>query len=114
MANLLDNALKYGQSKPNKPEEDEEILLRLVQSKGKTEISVSDCGPGIPQADRERVLHRFVRLESSRSEAGSGLGLSLAAAVVRLHGGLLRLEDNQECDKADHGPGLVVTISLPT
>ena len=114
LANLLDNALKYGQSETIKPADGEEILLRLVRSKGKIEISVSDCGPGIPQADRERVLHRFVRLESSRSETGSGLGLSLAAAVVRLHGGSLRLEDNQECDKADHGPGLVVTISLPT
>jgi len=62
-------------------------------------------GPGIPEADRGRVVERFVRLEQSRSQPGSGLGLSLASAVARLHGGELRLEDNQ--------PGLRTTISLP-
>jgi signal transduction histidine kinase len=51
------------------------------------------------------VLGRFVRLEASRSEPGSGLGLSLVSAVARLHGGALRLEDNQ--------PGLKVVLSLP-
>ncbi len=49
------------------------------------EISVADRGPGIAPDDRERVLDRFVRLETSRSRPGSGLGLSLAAAVARLH-----------------------------
>jgi signal transduction histidine kinase len=51
------------------------------------------------------VLGRFVRLEASRSEPGSGLGLSLVAAVARLHGGSLRLEDNE--------PGLRVVLALP-
>jgi signal transduction histidine kinase len=59
----------------------------------------------VPIADRERVLGRFVRLEASRSEPGSGLGLSLVAAVARLHGGSLRLEDNE--------PGLRVILALP-
>jgi signal transduction histidine kinase len=59
----------------------------------------------VPVADRERVLGRFVRLEASRSEPGSGLGLSLVAAVARLHGGNLRLEDNE--------PGLRVILALP-
>jgi signal transduction histidine kinase len=59
----------------------------------------------VPVADRERVLDRFVRLEASRSEPGSGLGLSLVAAVARLHGGTLRLEDNE--------PGLRVVLALP-
>jgi signal transduction histidine kinase len=54
---------------------------------------------------RERVIERFVRLEQSRSVPGSGLGLSLAAAVARLHGGELRLEDNK--------PGLRAVIALP-
>jgi len=69
------------------------------------EIAVSDRGPGVPAAERERVLGRFVRLEASRSEPGSGLGLSLVAAVARLHGGALRLEDNE--------PGLRVVFWLP-
>jgi signal transduction histidine kinase len=68
-------------------------------------LSVADNGPGIPEADRGRVLERFVRLEQSRSEPGSGLGLSLASAVARLHGGELALEDNH--------PGLRTVISLP-
>jgi signal transduction histidine kinase len=69
------------------------------------EIVVTDRGPGVPTSERERVLGRFVRLEASRSEPGSGLGLSLVSAVARLHGGSLRLEDNQ--------PGLKVVLSLP-
>ena len=69
------------------------------------EISVADRGAGIPAADRERVLGRFIRLEGSRSQPGSGLGLSLAAAVARLHNGSIRLADN--------APGLRVTIAIP-
>lgn len=114
LANLLDNALKYGCIGDASNEEPEKIVLRLSQHKNATEISVSDCGPGVPESERERVLHRFVRLESSRSETGSGLGLSLVAAVVRLHGGELRLEDNPECGQVGQGPGLSVTIILPS
>ena len=69
------------------------------------EIVVTDRGPGVPVSERERVLDRFVRLEASRSEPGSGLGLSLVSAVARLHGGHLQLQDNQ--------PGLRVVLSLP-
>ena len=68
-------------------------------------LRVADNGPGIPERDRERVLQRFVRLEKSRSQPGSGLGLSLVAAVARLHHGTLELGDGN--------PGLVVTIRLP-
>jgi signal transduction histidine kinase len=68
-------------------------------------LSVEDRGPGIPQADRDRVVERFVRLEQSRSQPGSGLGLSLASAVARLHGGELKLEDNK--------PGLRTILALP-
>jgi signal transduction histidine kinase len=68
-------------------------------------IEVSDNGPGIPVEDRSRVVERFVRLEKSRTEPGSGLGLSLVAAVARLHKGELRLEDN--------GPGVRAVIDLP-
>jgi signal transduction histidine kinase len=69
------------------------------------EIVVSDRGPGIPETERERVLERFVRLEASRSAPGSGLGLSLVAAVARLHGGDLKLFDNE--------PGLKAVLTLP-
>jgi signal transduction histidine kinase len=68
-------------------------------------LSVADGGAGIPPADRGRAVERFVRLEQSRSQPGSGLGLSLASAVARLHGGELKLEDNR--------PGLKTIISLP-
>jgi signal transduction histidine kinase len=68
-------------------------------------IAVADRGPGIPAGDRERVVERFVRLEQSRSQPGAGLGLSLAAAMARLHRGELRLEDN--------GPGLRAVLVLP-
>jgi signal transduction histidine kinase len=68
-------------------------------------LRVADNGVGIPEADRERVLQRFVRLEKSRSTAGSGLGLSLVNAVVAFHNGSIELADNH--------PGLVVTMRLP-
>jgi hypothetical protein len=66
---------------------------------------VADNGPGVPEEHRERVLQRFVRLERSRSAPGSGLGLSLVAAVVRMHRGEITLSDN--------APGLSVVIRLP-
>jgi signal transduction histidine kinase len=69
------------------------------------EIAVADRGPGVPESDRERVLKRFVRLEASRTLSGTGLGLSLVAAVARLHHGSVRLEDNE--------PGLRVVFSWP-
>ncbi|MFN4209658.1 MAG: sensor histidine kinase, partial [Devosia sp.] len=68
-------------------------------------IEVADNGPGIAEEDRKRVLERFVRLEKSRSEPGSGLGLSLVDAVTRLHGGTFRIEDN--------APGVRAVIDLP-
>jgi len=106
IANLIDNALKYGAPTAEggngwAPEVD----VRAETHEGAAEIVVTDRGPGVPVADRERVLGRFVRLEASRSEPGSGLGLSLVAAVARLHGGSLRLEDNE--------PGLRVVLALP-
>ena len=107
IANLIDNAIKYGTAEVagNGAGAEPEVEVR-VEAKGPVaEIVVTDRGPGVPAADRERVLGRFVRLEASRSEPGSGLGLSLVAAVARLHGGSLRLEDNE--------PGLRVILALP-
>lgn len=101
VANLLDNALKYGA-----PEGGERRVVVTVAAEGADAvISVADRGPGIADGDRGRVLDRFVRLETSRSRPGSGLGLSLAAAVARLHGGGLSLDDNR--------PGLKVALRLP-
>jgi len=68
-------------------------------------IEVGDNGPGIAAEDRARVVERFVRLEKSRTEPGSGLGLSLVAAVARLHKGEFRIEDND--------PGVRAVIDLP-
>jgi signal transduction histidine kinase len=97
LANLVDNALKY--AAPGS------VRLSARRQADWIELSVADRGPGIDVADRARVLDRFVRLETSRSRPGFGLGLSLAAAVARLHKGTLRLEDN--C------PGLDVVLCFP-
>ncbi|HEX2379323.1 MAG TPA: ATP-binding protein [Methyloceanibacter sp.] len=106
IANLIDNALKYGAPERSSGNGSRPEVELSTRTKGPTaEIVVTDRGPGVPVPDRERVLDRFVRLEASRSEPGSGLGLSLVAAVARLHGGILRLEDNE--------PGLRVVLALP-
>ncbi len=101
LANLADNAIKYGAS----AEHGGEIVMSAALRGDRVEITVADGGPGIPPEDRQRVLDRFTRLDSSSGKPGSGLGLSLAAAIVHFHGGTLALEDNQ--------PGLRVVLSLP-
>jgi signal transduction histidine kinase len=106
LANLVDNAIKYAGPDASKINgAAAEILVKAGADGERITLSVADRGPGIPEADRGRVVERFVRLEQSRSEPGSGLGLSLASAVARLHGGELRLEDNR--------PGLRSIIALP-
>jgi signal transduction histidine kinase len=106
LANLVDNAIKYAGPDVSKINgAAAEILVRAGAEGERITLSVADRGPGIPEADRGRAVERFVRLEQSRSEPGSGLGLSLASAVARLHGGELRLEDNR--------PGLRSVIALP-
>jgi len=98
LANLIDNAIKYTPAGGH-------IRVAASQTPSGVDLSVADSGPGIPSADRARVLERFVRLESSRNSPGTGLGLSLVAAVVRLHDATLALGDN--------APGLKATISFP-
>ena len=105
LANLIDNAIKYAGPNGKLNGAPAEIVVKAGNDGERIAISVADRGPGIAEADRGRVVERFVRLEQSRSEPGSGLGLSLAAAVARLHGGELKLEDNH--------PGLRSTIALP-
>ena len=75
--------------------------------KGSPHVDVCDNGPGIAVEDRERVTERFVRLEKSRSEPGSGLGLSLAKAVMKLHKGEMKITANE-------GQGLKVSLLFPT
>ena len=104
LGNLLDNALKYT------PAGGHITVAVQRQDDGVVRLIVADSGPGIPAADRERVLERFVRLDASRSEPGSGLGLSLVAAVVRLHDGVLRLDDTAP---GEAQPGLTVRWTFP-
>lgn len=107
LANLIDNAIKYSAypeaslSAAHAPAIEVGVAVRADG----VEVSVGDHGPGISEQNRERVLKRFVRLEESRTQPGSGLGLSLVAAVARLHRGEIRLEDNR--------PGLLVVLRLP-
>jgi len=106
LANLVDNAIKYAE--PGPPSVNGAPAPIEITARGEGDrilLAVADHGPGIPLADRGRVVDRFVRLERSRSQPGSGLGLSLASAVAHLHGGELRLEDN--------APGLRAVIALP-
>ena len=100
LANLVDNAIKHGGTTAGS-----KVTVAARKIGDRIEFTVGDRGPGIAEKDRLRVLERFVRLEESRSLPGAGLGLSLALAVARLHGGDLRLEDNS--------PGLKVTLAIP-
>ena len=98
----MDNAIKYSAD----AERDPRVTVRLDRADGEIRLTVSDNGPGIPdETDRQRATERFVRLEKSRSQPGSGLGLSLAKAVMKFHKGRL---DLSPCD-----PGLSVTMAFP-
>ena len=97
LANLIDNAIKYTAEGT--------VRVTLAQRDGRPAFIVADSGPGVPEAYREKVLERLFRLEQSRTSPGSGLGLSLVAAVAKSHGLLLKLEDNH--------PGLRVTLHFP-
>jgi signal transduction histidine kinase len=105
LANLVDNAIKYAAPAAGSAGGHPEIRISAACQGDRVLLTVADNGPGIPEADRARAVERFVRLEQSRSQPGSGLGLSLAQAVAHLHGGDLKLEDNQ--------PGLRTVIWLP-
>lgn len=102
LVNLIENALKYYEPEDGKAGR---ITVSLKRDGSRVRIEVADNGPGIAAEDRGRVVERFVRLEKSRTEPGSGLGLSLVAAVAQLHRGELRLEDN--------APGVRAVIELP-
>jgi signal transduction histidine kinase len=114
LANLVENAIKYGQPPLLSPppgagaadgSDVRAVLIEARRDGDRVLLSVTDHGPGIPEADRKHAVERFVRLEASRTLPGSGLGLSLASAVATLHGGELRL--------GDAAPGLRATLALP-
>lgn len=94
LANIVENAVRHGR-------EGGRIAIALTPR----EVTVTDDGPGIPEAERERVFRRFHRLDSARSTPGSGLGLALVRAVAALHGMAVMLEDAR--------PGLCVRVALP-
>jgi signal transduction histidine kinase len=98
VSNLVDNALKHGG-------QGEAIDMSVRPVDGKAELVVADHGPGIPADQRDAALRRFCRLDASRTTPGSGLGLSLAATLARMHNGELVLEDNE--------PGLRVRVRMP-
>lgn len=97
LINLLDNAQIHTPLGT-------EITVTAIADAERVKLMVADTGPGVARQDRTRILHRFVRLEASRSTPGHGLGLNLVSAIVALHGGTLTIEDN--------APGLVATIVL--
>jgi signal transduction histidine kinase len=98
VGNLIDNALKYTAEKGT-------IAVETThRADGTIEIAVADDGPGISDDEKPKVLERFYRSDASRGTPGAGLGLSLVAAVARLHGGALTLTDNH--------PGLRATLSF--
>ncbi|MFC6487994.1 sensor histidine kinase [Nitratireductor sp. GCM10026969] len=102
LSNIVDNAIKYSADTAKEPA----VSVSLVREGNFARLTVRDNGPGIPDADRERVTERFVRLEASRTQPGSGLGLSLAKAVMTFHGGRLEIFGG--------GQGLSVAMVFPT
>ena len=106
LANIIDNAIKYT------PSGGAVKFRARRRSSGEIEFSVTDTGPGVPDEDRERVLQRFVRLDNSRTEPGSGLGLSLVTAVAEAHGGRVQLDEGPGA-YGGQGPGLRVALVLP-
>jgi signal transduction histidine kinase len=99
MANLVDNAIKHGRAAG-------EVTVTVGRSDGGAVITVADDGPGIPEAEHQHVFRRFYRLERSRGTPGNGLGLSLVAAVARLHGARI--------DMFDNAPGLKIELHFPS
>jgi signal transduction histidine kinase len=98
LRNLIENSVRY----------DQRCRVRLEGDRHEARIVVEDDGPGIPEAEQERVFEPFVRLEGSRSAetGGIGLGLAIARSIVRAHGGDIRMANRPE-------GGLAVTVALP-
>lgn len=98
LANLLENAATHTPLHSH-------ITVSLRKAGEGVELDVADDGPGVPEDDRKRIFRRFYRLESSRNAPGSGLGLSIVAAVAELHAARL--------DAGDNHPGLRIAMIFP-
>ena len=96
--NLITNALKYGAGKP--------IRVSVRRGEGAVQVSISDCGPGIPEEERERIFRRYHRLNGTRSLPGLGLGLYLTRQIVEAHGGTIALQRSSP-------EGSTFTLRLP-
>jgi signal transduction histidine kinase len=101
LSNIVDNAIKYSAGSCERPA----VTVRAESVDDEIRLTVADNGPGIPEDDHERATERFVRLERSRTQPGSGLGLSLAKAIMKFHGGRL--------DLSSGNPGLTVAMVFP-
>ena len=101
VANLLDNAIKYGG-------EDDSIDMAVSERGDRACIRITDHGEGIPPSERERIFRRFYRVDKSRSQivAGAGLGLAIAKHLVLLHGGTIDVE-------SEPGKGATFIVTLP-
>ncbi|MGH6852655.1 MAG: sensor histidine kinase, partial [Methylocella sp.] len=99
VANLVDNAIKHGRDAG-------QVTVEVKQTDGGGVISVADDGAGIPVDEYQHVFKRFYRLERSRHTPGNGLGLSLVAAVARLHAAHIEMADN--------APGLKIQLRFPS
>lgn len=98
-ANLFDNAMKHTPTGTK-------ITVTVKRIHGAPVAIIADDGPGIPAAEREKVLRRFYRLDTSRSTPGAGLGLALVEAIAKLHHAQLHIETSK--------PGLFVQLTFPT
>jgi signal transduction histidine kinase len=98
LVNLVENGLRHAGGRAS-------VKVRCRVERGQAILAVVDDGPGVPDAERERLFGRFHRLEASRSTPGSGLGLALVAAVAKLHGAEPALNDAR--------PGLEAVVRFP-
>ncbi|MEZ5986665.1 MAG: ATP-binding protein [Hyphomonas sp.] len=104
LSNLLDNAIKYTPAGGT-------ISLTVARGpEGTVDLTVVDTGPGVPSESRDRVVQRFQRMDSARTQPGSGLGLALVVSVAEMHGGQLILTDGSGPPDM---PGLKATLRLP-
>ncbi len=100
LANLLDNAVRYAGAGGR-------IAVGVSGSDEVATVLVTDSGPGVPPADRERIFDRLVRLDEARGDGGAGLGLAIARGIARAHGGELR------CVQPPDGRGAAFALTLP-
>lgn len=98
-AGLIENARKY--TEPGTP-----IVVRAGRESGRVKVVFADRGPGLTESERAKVFDRFYRADSARGHRGSGLGLSIALAIVTAHGGRMGVSTTP-------GGGATFEVDLP-